>query len=114
MTWLYVAAAVLILLGLLLRRQYGNIGKRIGAGVDRLLGPGWARRLVVGLMVATTAVWIAVWALVSPETRERLTLEFFENPPWAQWWPEETEGESSVRPPEPPRHSVTFSPVSSK
>lgn len=66
-----VLAAIFIL------RRYGPIWPKLLAR----MGPRWPRIIKIG-SVATLALWVLFWILVSPEQRAELRQFFEDSAPW--------------------------------
>ena len=74
------AVAVLLsaaVVGVILRLRYGSVWRKL---VLRL-GPRWPLFIKIA-SVATLALWILVWVMVSPERRNELRQHYQETAPW--------------------------------
>lgn len=60
-----------------IQRRYGPVWPKILAR----LGPRWPRIIKIG-SIATLALWVLFWILVSPEQRADLRRFFEESAPW--------------------------------
>ena len=75
--WAIIIILSAVFLAVFFRRRYGPVWPRL----RQRLGPRWTL-LVKIFQVATLALWILFWVLVSPEQRGELQQYFEENSPW--------------------------------
>jgi hypothetical protein len=75
--WAVVIILLAVFVGVVVRLRYGSVWRKL---VIRL-GPRWPLFIKIASM-ATLAVWILVWVLVSPERRGELRQYYQETAPW--------------------------------
>ncbi len=66
-----------VFLGVVVLRRYGPVWRKL---VSRL-GPRWPLLIKIASM-ATLALWVLFWVLVSPERRDELQQFYHESAPW--------------------------------